>query len=110
MTKRITWRQRLYNLTGDRTKEAELLAKQVVDDGVARPQVLGDDTLLVAAKEAVAEAHGDGIGLGNVDPATELASPKDVVDVATSDSAVDGTVADTRGAKLNNKAAEQKTI
>jgi hypothetical protein len=64
MPKRITWRQRLNNLTGDRPKKAELLAKQVVDDGVTRPRTLGDDQLLASAKEAVAEAHGDGVGTG----------------------------------------------
>jgi hypothetical protein len=82
MPKRISLRQRLANLTGDREREAQLLAKQVVDEGIPRPLVLQGDRLLEAAKETVAAAHGDGAHSDHVDPATELASPTDVVDVA----------------------------
>jgi hypothetical protein len=82
MPKRISWRQRLANLTGDRDQEAKLLARQVVAEDVARPRALQGDPLLEAAKEAVAAAHGDGAHSDHVDPATELASPEDVIEVA----------------------------
>jgi hypothetical protein len=39
-------------------------------------------TVFLNAKETVAAAHGDGAHSDHVDPATELASPADVVDVA----------------------------
>jgi hypothetical protein len=103
MAQRITWRQRLHNLTGDRTKEAQVLAKQVVDEGTAHPVMIADDHLLASAKEAVAEAHGDGVAIGNADPTTELASPKHVVDVAVSDSEVDQKLSAFREATFDNK-------
>jgi hypothetical protein len=83
MPKRISWRQRLANLTGDRDQEAKLLAEQVVVDDVKRPPALQGDPLLEAAKETVAAAHGDGAHSDHVDASTELASPEDVVEVAS---------------------------
>lgn len=63
-------------------REAKLLAEQVVADGAARPPARPGDRLLEAAKEMVAAAHGNGADSDRVDPATELASPADVVQVA----------------------------
>lgn len=69
-----TLRQKLAWATGDRTQEAKALAKTVDDAGAPEAEVLA------AAKQAVADAHGDS-GVNENDPVTsDVAKPTDVLE------------------------------
>jgi hypothetical protein len=76
------WRRWLHNATGDRVREAAVLAEAVVDDRAASVGV-PEGRVLETAKEAVAVAHGDGDPKLDATSESEIATPADVARVAT---------------------------
>jgi hypothetical protein len=75
------WRRWLHNATGDRDREAAVLAKTVAEDMTGNAEAV-DGKLLATAKEAVAIAHGDGDRDTAAASDSEIATPADVVKVA----------------------------
>ena len=69
-----SFRQRLSWLTGDRTEEAKALAKSI--DAPAAP----DESVLVAATQAVKEAHGDSLIDETTPVSSDVATPHDDIE------------------------------